>query len=368
MITTALRRLSVPAHWLLWAYLLLITLAELVTSVIDPQLGLTFHALLLLCFMVHGSIAHRTGVGQFALALTLAPLIRMLSVSLPLLSFPQMAWYPIVSVPLLIAMWLIVRQIGVPRQALGLKWGNLAFELPLASIGVGLGVIEYVILRPQASVNSLSWSSLLLPALSLLIFTGFTEEVIFRGLFQTLARPTLGRWAFVYVALLFAVLHVGYLSMVDVLFVFAVGLLFAYIVHWSGSILGVTLAHGLTNILLFLIMPYLELHPNATLDWLGPWLLWGSVAVSVITVVLLKLRAAKMPAQAPVAVSPATIRALRRAHGLSYASLAQRTGIPSRKLAAIEHGLHPLQPEHQQAIALVLPLFGATTLLAESDS
>lgn len=367
MTTISLRRLTLQSPWLLWLYLLLITLAELVTSMIDPQLGLILHALLLIGFMVHGAIAHRTSVGQFALALTLAPLIRMLSVSLPLLSFPQMAWYPIVSIPLLIAMWLIVRQIGLPRQALGLNRGNLALELPLAGIGIGLGVIEYVILRPQASVNSLSWSTLLLPALSLLIFTGFTEEVIFRGLLQTLARPTLGRAAFVYVALLFAVLHVGYLSIVDVLFVFAVGLLFAYIVHWSGSILGVTLAHGLTNILLFLIMPYLELHPSATSDRIGPWLLWGSVGVSLITVVLLKLRFAKTPAQAPVAISPATIRALRRAYGLSYASLAQRTGIPSRKLAAIEHGLQPLQPEHQQAIALVLPLLG-TAVLAESDS
>lgn len=367
MTTTSLRRFTLQSPWLLWLYLLLITLAELVTSVIDPQLGLILHALLLLGFMVHGAIAHRTSVGQFALALTLAPLIRMLSVSLPLLSFPQMAWYPIVSIPLLIAMWLIVRQIGLPRQALGLNRGNLAFELPVACIGIVLGVIEYVILRPQAIVNSLSWSTLLLPGLSLLIFTGFTEEVIFRGLLQTLARPTLGRAAFVYVALLFAVLHVGYLSIVDVLFVFAVGLLFAYIVHWSGSILGVTLAHGLTNILLFLIMPYLELHPSATSDRIGPWLLWGSVGVSLITVLLLKLRFSKTPPQAHVTISPATIRTLRRAHGLSYASLAQRTGISSRKLAAIEHGLQPLQPEHQQAIALVLPLLG-TAVLAESDS
>lgn len=365
--STTLRHLTIHSHWLLWLYLLLITLAELVTSVIDPQLGLILHALLLLGFMVHGAVAHRTNVGRFALALTLAPLIRMLSVSLPLLSFPQMAWYPIVSIPLLIAMWLIVRQIGLPRQALGLNRGNLALELLLASIGVGLGVIEYVILRPQATVNSLSWSTLLLPALSLLIFTGFTEEVIFRGLFQSLARPTLGRAAFVYVALLFAVLHVGYLSIVDVLFVFAVGLLFAYIVHWSGSILGVTLAHGLTNILLFLIMPYLELHPSAAIDRVGPWLLWGSVGVSVITVALLKWRAAKNPPAVHIAISPATLRELRRAHGLSYASLAQRTGIPSRKLAAIEHGLHPLQPEHQQAIALALPLLG-TAMLAENDS
>jgi membrane protease YdiL (CAAX protease family) len=58
------------------------------------------------------------------------------------------------------------------------------------------------------------------------------------------------------VALFFGVLHVGYQSLVDVIFVTGVGLLFGWIVLRTRSIIGVTLAHGLTNIMLFLIMPF----------------------------------------------------------------------------------------------------------------
>ena len=48
------------------------------------------------------------------------------------------------------------------------------------------------------------------------------------------------------------------------MFVLLVSLLFSYIVHETGSILGVTLAHGFTNIGLFLIFPFLITLPPPT--------------------------------------------------------------------------------------------------------
>ncbi len=58
-------------------------------------------------------------------------------------------------------------------------------------------------------------------------------------------------------SLLFAVLHIGFLSLIDVVFVFAVALFFGWVVKKTGSLLGVTLAHGITNILLYLVVPFL---------------------------------------------------------------------------------------------------------------
>ena len=281
MMILALKRFSDRSSWLLWSYLAFITLAELVTSIVSPQGGLILHVLILVALTLHGAFAPEHHAGRLALALTLAPLIRLLSLSMPLLSFPQMAWYPVVSIPLLIAMWIVVRQLGVKRHELGLQPGTLPIQLMLIGSGIGLGVTEYVILQPKVLLVELTWQSLWLPALSLIIFTGFTEEVIFRGLLQTLALPALGRWSLLYVSLLFGVLHVGYLSTFDVIFVSAVGLLFAYLVHWGRSILGVTLAHGLTNIMLFLIMPYVTQHPDNPLAELMPWIVAGSTIMAL---------------------------------------------------------------------------------------
>jgi membrane protease YdiL (CAAX protease family) len=61
----------------------------------------------------------------------------------------------------------------------------------------------------------------------------------------------------IYVNAVFAVLHIGYLSILDVVFVFLVGLLFSLFALRTKSIVGVTIAHGAVNISLFLLLPFL---------------------------------------------------------------------------------------------------------------
>ncbi|MDQ3809508.1 MAG: CPBP family intramembrane metalloprotease, partial [Chloroflexota bacterium] len=149
-----------------------------------------------------------------------------------------------------------VRVLGLSRSQVGLQLGHWPTQLAIALVGLPLGATEYLILRPAPVVPDLNSRDVVLAGLILLVCTGFLEEVLFRGVLQATARQVLGgAWGMVFVSALFAVLHIGHLSAVDVVFVFAVGLAFAWLVAWSGSVLGVTLAHGLTNILLYLFMP-----------------------------------------------------------------------------------------------------------------
>ena len=83
------------------------------------------------------------------------------------------------------------------------------------------------------------------------------EELIFRGVIQTLSERVMGMGSVLYVSLIFAVLHIGHYSMIDVAFVFMVALLFTAMVKKSGSLLGVTLAHGIANSMLYCVMPFL---------------------------------------------------------------------------------------------------------------
>ena len=90
-----------------------------------------------------------------------------------------------------------------------------------------------------------------------MICTGFAEELIFRGMMQKAATEQLGAvGGILYVAALFAVLHMGYQSIADVIFVFAAALFFGLVTSYTGSIIGVSIAHGLTNITLYLAMPF----------------------------------------------------------------------------------------------------------------
>jgi LysM repeat protein len=138
-----------------------------------------------------------------------------------------------------------------------LSWRIIPIELLIGVLGLGFGFIEYLILRPEPLVAELRWDLIWLPILILLVFTGLLEEVIFRGMLQSTATQHLGRLGVLYVAVLFAVLHLGYRSLLNLLFVFGVALLFGLIAQRRGTLLGVSISHGLTNISLYLVFPFL---------------------------------------------------------------------------------------------------------------
>ncbi len=112
-------------------------------------------------------------------------------------------------------------------------------------------------------VIELTWQAVWLPALIFLVCTGFVEELIFRGVLQRTAVEAFGGWGIIYVSLLFASAHlihyweVGLTGiLIDITFVFIIALFFGWVVKKTGSLFGVTLAHGITNIILYYIILY----------------------------------------------------------------------------------------------------------------
>jgi len=156
---------------------------------------------------------------------------------------------------------------------------------------MGLGAIEYMILKPGPLVPNLSLKSFLLASLILVVFTGFTEELIFRGVVQSLALRAMGGWALIYGSLLFAVMHIGYRSPLDFIFVLIVGLIFSVIAYWSGSILGVSLVHGLANVTFFLLMPTVSQLP---LGWLAANIL-GMIWIGMLIAIFCMIFTARIP-------------------------------------------------------------------------
>jgi membrane protease YdiL (CAAX protease family) len=253
---------SAPArgntNGIVWVYLIAITAAEVITTFVNPVAGVIIHGMLLVLLIVHATRVWHEPVHELLLSLSIAPLIRILSLTLPLTQFALIQWFVLTSIPLFLTAFIIIRLLNLRREEIGLRVGDLPVQLLIALLGFGLGVMEYVILHPQPLIPALTLDALWGAAVILLVCTGFAEELFFRGLLQRTAYAALGRLGIVYVAALFAVLHIGYQSLLDVAFVFGVGLLFGYLVLSTRSLLGVTLAHGLTNILLFLVLPHLR--------------------------------------------------------------------------------------------------------------
>src|SRR5690349_3552022 len=108
----------------LWVVLVGVGVAELLTSLANVQLGMFAHAALLVGLTLRAALGREDAERRLTLGLALAPLIRLLSLSLPLANLPRLAWYPIVAVPLLLAAWVIIRQLRMSRAELGLRPGN----------------------------------------------------------------------------------------------------------------------------------------------------------------------------------------------------------------------------------------------------
>ncbi len=263
----ASKRIEAPAArrglpvlvWQALGYLLALTVAEVVTTLIEPRLGLALHGVVLVALITHASLTLGRLQGGFLLGLAFASLIRLMSLSTPLPYFPKVYWYMVIGAPLLLAAFLAARVLHLERKMIGIwaSWHSLPGQALVGLSGLGLGFLEYLILRPDPLAGRLSFRDILIPALILLIFTGFLEEYIFRGLMQYTAGRGLGRFGLLYVALVFAVLHIGYRSVLHVIFVLVVALFFGYVTARTGSLLGVTLSHGLTNITLFLVFPFI---------------------------------------------------------------------------------------------------------------
>ncbi len=249
--------LLLPPRQVALVYLVLLTLAEVLTTLIDARVGLALHSVLLFVILLHAGLTWEQPTHRLLVTLAFAPLIRLLSLSLPLAEFQRVYWYFITSVPLFLATFMVMRLLNFSLDQVGLNGRRLPVQVLVALSGLVFGFLEYQILQPEPLATAFSWQQLWLPALILLFSTGFLEELIFRGLMQSAAIQVLGRFGLVYVALIFAVLHVGYKSVIDVVFVFVVGFFFGWVVLKTRSIIGVTLAHGLTNIMLFLVMPFI---------------------------------------------------------------------------------------------------------------
>lgn len=238
-------------------YLLAITAAELVTVFVQPVWGIVGHTIVLVAVVVHSSLTSDSHYRNLILSLALVPLVRIISLAMPLEDVSQVWQYLIIYAPLLVAAIAVVRILGLRAKEVGFSFGSFRIQIPVALSGLLLGVIEYFILTPQPLVTELTWQEIWLPALIFLVSTGFVEEFIFRGVLQRTVVSMFGGRGIIYVSLLFTVMHIGFLSLIDVVFVFLVAMFFGWVVKRTGSLLGVTLAHGLTNIMLHLVAPFI---------------------------------------------------------------------------------------------------------------
>jgi membrane protease YdiL (CAAX protease family) len=240
-------------------YLFLIIVAEVVTSLFTPVFGLFLHSIILLTLLMMSAFWHNeVNTSNLFLCLSIAPLIRIFSLFLPLAYFPSYTWYLIAGIPMLVAAVIIIKIQRLKLNDVGLNIKKPSVQFAIMFTGIPFGVLEYYVLTPAPIASDLSIVGFVLLAIAFIFATGFAEELVFRGILQNNAIKLFGpKVGLIAVSAVFAALHIGWLNLMDVTLVFVIGLIFGIFMYKTGSLAGVSLSHGLTNVFLFIVMPYL---------------------------------------------------------------------------------------------------------------
>ncbi|MGF7119206.1 tetratricopeptide repeat protein [Methanobacterium oryzae] len=240
------------------AYLIFICTAEVITTYYSLELGLSLHVAILFILLIHSSLEESYNFSNLLMSMMAIPMIRIISLSLPIMQIDPLYRFFIIAIPLFAASFMIIRIQKLNRVNLGLTLGNIPIQLTIALSGLFLGFIEYLILKPAPLIPHFNFIAVLSAGFIILISTGLAEELLFRGIIQKNIENVYGNiFGLLYASLLFTSLHIGWNSAFDWAFVFMVALFYGYVFQKTRSLFGITLSHGISNSMLFLVMPFI---------------------------------------------------------------------------------------------------------------
>lgn len=246
---------------LVGAYVGAIVAAEVLFAFVGVVPGVAVHALVI------GVAAHHlllvrppSGSDESDLrhaplvVLPLVPVLRMLSVTMPVDAVSERNAYVLVGAPLLVAAVVAARVVGVRRlQARVLRW-RARVDIPVAATGLPLGLVAFLVARPDA-VRTGGAAGAFVAAVVLAVFVAATEELVFRGVIQGALVPVFGRFAFLVSAALAAAVYLGVRPLSFAALMAGVGLAFGWLVARYRALAGVTAAHILLTLGSLLVWP-----------------------------------------------------------------------------------------------------------------
>ena len=240
-------------------YLLALGIAEVTAAYYPTEYyGLLIHAAIMLSLVVLSSYTKEVKYSRLLQGLALASMIRILSTSIPLLVFlnPIYIFVLIYSMLIFISYFFLKSQ-KISMEDAGVTVKNLKLQALIALSGPFFGVIEYFILKGYLPVTEITYVGEIISSIIIMIFfVGFTEELIFRGIIlQHTTKILSANKSILFASILFMLMHMGWHSPMDLAFVFGVGLFYGYAFIKTGSIIGITLSHGLTNVFEYIVIP-----------------------------------------------------------------------------------------------------------------
>lgn len=261
-------RVSSEKHGLSTLARRVVVVVAIVTSILVTESLLYFgvfdgalwgYLLLFVAFTLAPLVTGRTATTDVFRAFTLVPLFRLLNLGLPVFIASTLAWLPLVYGPVLLAAYVLQDDLSAVELPTGRDVGVALLFLPAVLVGaILLGTLEYAIVDPAPVVESLALNELFLLVVVMVVFAGFVEEFVFRGILQRTIEAHSGRMAGIILSsLVFGAMHSSLQLPGEIVFGIGMGVVFAVLYDVTDNLVLITLLHGALNVFLFGVFPIL---------------------------------------------------------------------------------------------------------------
>ena len=244
---------------ILVSMVLLITIEELLLNSPYAVYGLS---LAIMGFVLVPVIGLKLGENEWirtaldAVALIFAT--RVVLSPFPVGYFKTSVFLPLIYTLILASIVVYLTLRNIPSEMIRLKIGNTNIRKQAVTgliLGASIGVVEYMIIKPQPVLETSGFMRAFFYTLTVMaVMVGIAEEVLFRGLLQTSLEKEIPRWQAVGVsAILFGLMHVGWMNPLEVILAYGAGVVFGYLAIHMESLVAPIVAHGFGNLMLYMI-------------------------------------------------------------------------------------------------------------------
>lgn len=235
-------------------------ISELVFTEYNLRIGLIFFSTML-AGLISSLIFFdfEENIKNLLMCVMILPITRLVGSTMPIQNLNFFTRISLVYTVVFVTTFLIFYNTKINFKEIGYSFKKLEY-LPIAIIlGMILAYIEYNILSPERLIDSLSFKNIMIGVVSMLVFTGYVEELIFRGLIQNILEKLYSQGkALVFSNILFTIMHIVWRDPLEILFVFMAGMTMGAIFAKTRSLILVSSVHGTINFFLFVIFPFLK--------------------------------------------------------------------------------------------------------------
>lgn len=246
-----------------WTYVPILSLIAGELSIFNGDIfsGLGIHIINLLAIIfiiIFGNL--ELDAKNVLQGLILVTLLRIINLSMPQFFTTTLLQYFLMYGVMFIAIYHTLKNQRISPEELGINFNELHIYLPMAVIiGAIMASIEYIIIKPEALVDSTLLSNIILMSIVMIVFVGTIEEIIFRSIVQTRLEKVFDlRYGIVLSGTIFGIMHSTYGMVNELIFATTFGIVLGYIFQKTKSLPFIISISGIENIMLFGILPLLR--------------------------------------------------------------------------------------------------------------